>query len=538
MKFKKLTSSLLAAGMAASLLTGCGGFSGDNSSDQDVSNHGESEQKTSNGTNEQNSDQGSSLDASAAVINMDEDPYTVAIQVVIMPGSESSEEELTAREGAINAITAPAINCNVDIQEVTISDISTTTSLAIAGGEKADIIHVATVQKVSTMVGSDMLYDMNTDDLLQTRGQNLVELFGDALKAGAVDGQQLAVPAIVYPQTRYGIYYNKALADSYGITIPETITIDDLEEILYKVHEADPEIKPFYVGTGVNNYLQWLVGYEGFGSECAYGVVLDSSKDTTIENLYATDLFKDFCLRMYHWKQDGILSGDSTDNTAAQVYFSSGQLFCVVANIDYASQVNYGSSYSDMEVGYAYTTDPVVTNASVTEYMWGIASNSERPDKAMDFLNFMYGENGGEVGNILKYGLEGQDYEFKEGSDKVIVQNGNYSPMFYKGGNDAYMLIASPGEDDYLDKIQEERNAANVSPISYYTFNDSAFQTEASVINTAITEYLPRLQNGMAESEEQVIELIDELVTKLQTSAIDDVIAANQEQLNAFLDKQ
>ena len=43
-----------------------------------------------------------------------------------------------------------------------------------------------------------------------------------------------------------------------------------------------------------------------YGNEAAYGAVMDSSKDTVVENLYATEEYRDYVLRMYKWCQDGI----------------------------------------------------------------------------------------------------------------------------------------------------------------------------------------------------------------------------------------
>lgn len=69
-------------------------------------------------------------------------------------------------------------------------------------------------------------------------------------------------------------------------------------------------------------------------------------------------------------------------------------------------------------------------------------------------------------------------------------------------------------------------------------FDDTDFQTESSVIYSTILEYLPRLQCGMCESEEATLALIDEFNAKLEASGINDVIAANQEQLDAFMSAQ
>lgn len=520
---RKIVSGLLVTVMAASLLAGCGG--GDDKGGEDSASNG-------GGDNQTEQDGGSGEDASSG-INMDEEPYTVAIQVVTLPGTE--HEGIEEREAAINAITEPAINCKVDIQEVWISEIANTTSMAIAGGEKVDLVHVATVSPLSSMVGSDMLYDMNTDNLLQNRGPKLVELFDKTLESGNVNGRQLAVPAKTFSATAKGIGYNKTIADELGITIPEQITMEQLDEILHQVHEKNPDIMPFYSGNGENIYLYWMQAYESFGTNAAYGAVIDAASDPTVENFFASDMYKDFCLMMQKWTADGIQPGDPTDSNTAQDYFNAQKLFCAVININPEQRVMWSSQAAaqGFEVGYAEMVSPVQNNATVTEYMWGIASNSERPDKAMDFLNFLY--SNAEVANILQYGIEGANYTFAEGSDQVIETNGSYMPMFYYGGDSHDMLIKAPAGDDYIEQLEAMETSATVSPLCGYMFDDSSVQTESAVIGAAILEYIPRLANGMCASEEETLALLDEFNAKLEASGINDVIAENQKQLDEYL---
>lgn len=251
---KKVLSALLTAGMVVTMLAGCGnsGNSGNASVEQNRTASTESTASTE-----------------TAVINMDEDPYEVAIQIVVLPGTEvGNESEL---EDAINEITLPAINCTVDLQFVWISEIANTTSLAVAGNEKIDLIHVGTVQPLSSMVGSDILYDMNTDNLLQTHGQALVALFGDKIASGQVGGRQLAVPARQYTAVKKGFYYNKTIADKLGITVPESGTLDDFEKVLYEVKASGEDIMCHFVGGGDMNLMAWMQPYEAFGTEAAYG---------------------------------------------------------------------------------------------------------------------------------------------------------------------------------------------------------------------------------------------------------------------------
>ncbi|MCD8231554.1 MAG: ABC transporter substrate-binding protein [Clostridiales bacterium] len=368
---------------------------------------------------------------------------------------------------------------------------------------------------------------------MQNRGQALTELFADILEAGEVSGQQLAVPANVYTAASRGIYYNKTMADAAGVTLGETITMDELEEALIAIHEYDPSVYPYYEGDG-GLYMYWLYSYETFGTDSAYGIVWDANEDPTVENLFASDEFLDYCIRMQKWNELGLQPGDPTDTTTAQDYYNAQQLFCVVATINPAQDVSFASD--DFEVASASLVDAGISNTSVTEYMWGIAANSERPDKAMDLLNYLY-ENP-DVANILMYGLEGTNYEYQEGSDTVIKTNGTLDTTFLCVGNTEETLIESPAAEDYIEKWEELESTATVSPIIGYMFDDTDYQTESAVLASTINEYVPQLMCGMFDSEDAVREEVDEFVSALESAGINDVIAANQEQLDAYLAEQ
>ena len=523
MKSKRIVSLMLALGLMVGSLAACGG--------NDAGKSDNSAKSDSSAANTGAADTGdtAAADDSASEIDMTEDPYTVAIQVVTMPGVEMDDEE--ELENAINEITVPAINAKIDIQYVWISEVANTTSMAIASNEKIDLVHVATVSPLSSMVGSEMLYDMNEGNLLQTRGKDLVELFGDLISTGEVNGQQLAVPAQVFNSNAKGIYYNKTLTDEAGVTIPEKGTIDDLEKALYEFHEKNPDVMGWFAGNGTNIYLYWMMNYNGFGTSCSYGAVMDSENPTVV-NLFETDEFKDYCLRMYKWRQDGILQKDATDTNAAQTYIEAHSLLCTPSNINQQLKASYAASY-DFDMGWMQMGDYEISNSTVTEFMWGIAANSERPDKAMDMLNFLY--TNADVANLLLYGQEGKNFDFVDSSDKVIQTNGSHYIPFLCVGNTKDMYIQTPNTEDFIELRQAEEDQGKITDMTDYMFDDSEFQTESAVIISTINEYLPGLQNGMYGSEEETLAAIDEFNAKLASAGINDVIAANQEQLDAHI---
>ena len=516
MKTKRMSALLAALMLTATVVTACGG------SDNANTNAGSDNTPANEAANGEEAD--------AAVIDMNEEPYEVAIQIVDLPGKEVANEKDI--EAAINEITLPAINCTVDLQYVWISEIQNTTSLGVASNEKLDILHVATLNKLSALVGQDILYDMNEGNLLQTRGQQIIQTFGDYVKAGEVDGQQLAVPCGEYMAQAPAFFYNKTVTDTLGITVPESCTLDELTAFMEEVHAGNPDIMPAYVGQGSNNLMPWMMNLEGFGNNYSYGGIIDFANSTTVENIYTTDAFKEYCLRMYEWRQKGLLCKDSTDSNTSQDYFNAQQL---LINFDIytpgeAANVASSAAQSGFEVGYCTLDVPAVTNSTVAEYMWGIATNSERPDKAMDFLNFLY--SNADVANLIMYGIEGTDYTLE---NNIATRTGAYFPAFYKGGDPRMMHIPAPNDSTYIEQLEALESEAVKSPLIGYIFYDADYQTESAMINNVLGEYLPSLSNGMYNSEEEVLEAINALNADLVKAGIDGVIAGNQEQLNDWL---
>lgn len=501
---KKLLSLLLVGAMAASLLVGCGGDSKDSSKDY------------------------------SSEIDMEEDPYTVAIQVVVLPGTDYSAIE-SKMEDALSEIALKKVNAKVDVQFVSIAELNNKTQLAVAsdGEDKIDIVAASTVMKVETLVGKDILIDMNEGGLLEKRGAGLVSLFGDAIKVGSIEGKQLAVPANTYYALETGIYYNKTMADKYGITLPEKGTFAQLEEALYKLHAADSSVKCHYPGGGNLLYIPFFYGTENFGDNAKYGAIM-SVDSTEIVNLYETEEFKDYCLSMLKWKKDGlILQEDNSDETPSQTYIADGSLFYTPASLNPIQRADYigNGMASNIEIGFMVINDATITSSSVDEYMWGIASSCERPDKAMDVLNLLYSD--AEFANILKYGFEGENYE-KTG-DSTIAMNYSYFPMFYKGG-DVATMYNTIGED-FIPQMEALESSATKSAAYGYLFLDEDYQTEAAAVTSVIEKYLARLQTGLFADEAEMTAYLDEFNAELKKAGIENIIEGNQEQFDAFLGK-
>lgn len=495
---KKVISIFLASAMVAGMLTGC------------------SSKTTKVGT-EQSSSTGEGGE-----------PYTVAIQVVNITSDQTDVEKV---EKAINEITVPAINCKVDIQNTLIGDLATQTSMNVVSGEKMDIVCAGFTQKVTDIAGDGIL--MPLDDYLKY-APTLVDQVSDYMEVGKVDGVQYAIPSNGYAAVGKGFVYNKDMADKYGIVLKDGVTYDELSDAFEIL--AKDGVYGTSNGPGESFNAQFFYNLELYGTNGDYGMIFDPVNSTTIENVFASDMFKEYCKQMKAWVDKGYMPADAlTNTTSPQEYFAMQKLFGMTTNLSMSEYATWQSGMP-FNVDIVEVQEPVVTTNSIMQQMWGLASTCENPKKSMEFLNYMY-ENP-DVANLLQYGVEGQNYVKVNGTKKVITVDGSktgregYVSLFTHFGNPIDTLTAVPNTDSYGDDVIAFNERAKYSKALGYAFNISDFSSEAGAVSNIIAEYMPRLQTGQVDD---IDAYINKFVGELDNAGYNDIIAGNQAQLDAFL---
>lgn len=256
---RKVISLLLTAGLLGTMLTGCGGGSQGTAGDTGSSD--------ASGT-ESGADSGDAQEG---------DPYTVAIQIVNVTTDQTDIEMV---EEAINEITVPAINCKVDIQNIFIGDLPTTTSMNVVSGDKMDIVCVGRTQKIHDIADDGILLPL--DDYLQY-APAYVDLVKEYLEVGKVDGVQLTLPVHPYLARSSGFVYNKDMADEYGIELKDGATFDDLTAAFAILKEHGVYGTSFGEATNCQAPLYYNV--EVFGSNGEYGMIQDPVNSTMVETI-------------------------------------------------------------------------------------------------------------------------------------------------------------------------------------------------------------------------------------------------------------
>lgn len=463
-------------------------------------------------------------------INFDEVPYEVSIQFV---GLFEQNTNIANVEAALNAITLEKINCTVDIVPVFIGDLPSTVSLGVAGGEKLDIVTVGLTYALSTAVADETILPL--DELLAERGQGALEATAHVAEAQKINGQTYGLTGYTYAAMSGGFVYNKTMADQYGLNMHDGMTLDEFTAIAKTLKDNGVYLTTFGNSTELN-YKFWFGG-DHFGSNAPYGSIMDPTS-TTIINIFETQEIRDYFKTVKSWCDAGYLPEDQlTDTTRAQEHFQSGKIFG--NSTAYTANQLAAWASPNFETGIVSLGNVGISTTSVQEYMLAIAANCERPDKAMDLLNLIYTDP--EVANLLQYGVEGTDYVAVEGTENVITREGTpnadgngYSASFVHFGVAGDLKALAPLTDEFYTDAEALEKAAVKSACFGYTFDASEYSAEAGAISSVLQEKLPMLNSGTVADVDAALA---DLIAALEAAGMNDVIAGNQEQLNAYLGK-
>ena len=516
---KRVISMILTGVLAATVLAGCGN---------------KAEAPAQEGAKEETAEAAEgaeTAEAGAAEINFDEDPYEIAITII---GLNESNNDLEKVEEAVNAITLPKINATVDIQPLFIGDMGTTTTMGIAGGEKMDIVTVGLVYSLSNAVSDGVLLPL--DDLLAERGPAAAEVTERVAEAQKINGVTYALSGYPYSAMTGGFAYNKTMADELGIEMHDEMTWDELSAAGEKLKEKGVYLTKY--GNSAQLNLKFESAFDVFGSSGEYGVLMDPANSSTIENIFESELFEKYCERNKEWFDKGYLPADQmTDSTSVQQMFADQSVF--MTSTAYTPDQIAVWTNPNFETGLIKVADGLITTGGAVEMILGIAATSERPDKCMDLLNLIYED--GELATLLNYGVEGLDYVKVEGTEHVITAEGTtnadhsgYYTTFSHFGDPLKRVVVAPLTDAYYDELKAFNDEAKVSEAFGYSFNADQYPTEAAAISAVLQEKLPMLNAGQVSDVHAAVE---DLKAALDQAGMNDVIAGNQEQLDAYLGK-
>ncbi len=517
---------LVAVGMAATLIlamTGCGKNSTDTAGQSGSSAEGqeaESTKETADADNGENAN-GDYTKIVYSYWTMDRIP------------DEASRQSV---EEAINEITREKIGVEVELMPLAASEQAQKVSLAMASGEQLDIFN--TVGDLNTYIANNQVYDIT--DLVHEHAQGAVDQVSEEfLKTTMNDGKIYAIPADKGIALAANLYYRKDIAEELNLDMASVSQIEDLTPIYEKVAQTYPEMSALAGGAGglelIHTLKDFEVDYLTDSWAKPLGAVL-MGDSMTVENLYATEEFKGRVELMRDWYQKGYILKDSATTTAScQETVAAGKAFSFIGNQAGNYGVQEASSMCGYEMGYIRLSQPYLDTTSVNTVTWAISSQCKNPEKALEFLNLTYTDP--DVVNLIVFGLEGRDYVkvsdremvFPEGLDANTVP---YTAQFSCGvvGSQFKQLVHEGTPEDNNDLMYKENHESKISPAFGFTFDSTPVKAEYTAVTNVIDQYLPGLVWGSIEPDTE----LPKFLTALQEAGMDDIIAAKQEQLDAW----
>lgn len=449
---------------------------------------------------------------------------------VAFPLFNQPPKDMSLVQDEINKITQKKINVTVKFLPIGFGDWQQQTNLMFSSGEKLDLI--PTIWNYSNIVAKGQFIPL--DDLLQKHGQGIIQALDPAyLDAAKVNGVTYAVPTLRDMASSFGIAMRKDLIEKYKIDVSQIKRFEDIEAVLKTVKNGEPDISPLVTSVG-SSILNSYQPYDTLGD--LLGVLPDFDNDLKLVNLYESEEYaKQVHLVRKWYEEDLILKDAATNKTTQYDLIKSNKAFAYLLRVQ--PQTYEGETQNNGQPMEVVTfTEPVSTTSTITNVMWGIATNSKTPDKAMELLNLMYSDK--DIVNLLIWGIEGKHYVvksenligFPEGVD--AQSSGYFLNMGWMFGNQfiSYVWDGPNADPQIWEKMKAFNKGAIKSKALGFSFDSTPVKTEVANVGNVLSQYTLPLETGSVDPDK----ILPEFINKLKTAGIDKVIMEKQKQLDEW----
>ncbi|HHV11661.1 MAG TPA: ABC transporter substrate-binding protein [Clostridiales bacterium] len=516
-KLRKMCSILIMLSMVMTMFTACG-----------------KPTKRTSGTDAptDNSSAGTKVTGEA-----DEAPYEIVMPFVTVG---TTPADLGKVEAAISEYTMQEINCTVKFKPVSITELTTQYNLWTSSGEKVDLLFLF-FSDLGSYVNEGKIVKLA--ELMQYAPTISKESEESPFLSGGYYNNELYAIPVINPAQGEGkaMYARTDLLEEAGYEKKDLYTYEDLDTIFAKIHAAHPDMTVMArAGAITTTYASGFINYDNLGNgSAAAGVLMNVGSDNTkVVNLYETDEYKELLQWQRKWYQAGYISKDApTTSDNAGDWVKAGR--CAgfsIGDDTIGNQANIEAS-SGYDITQLNIKSTYVTTNTYNQLRWCITTMSERPDKAMQFLDLLY--NGEYLVNLIQNGIEGTHWvktddakiiDFPEGINGVNTPFSNPLGIY---GDKRNMSMFVPNTPDFY-PISEQYTADALTKQSAalgYAFVSDDYTTELAAISSVLSQYLTTLEYGTVDIDST----LPEFISALKNAGIDDVIAANQKQLDEWL---
>ncbi len=404
-------------------------------------------------------------------------------------------------------------------------------------GHRADLIF-SSVRDWYTWMTEQGLYEPLNEELVTADGQKLWGVYSEEVwKMAEREGEIYGVLPTSEPFSRYVIGCNKAMAEKYGIVLPEKYSFYDLEEIVGAMEEKGETFEG--VCPIVADYTT-LIAMEGYYNEAALGKGIYFKKNDSGSWMAVNPAEEEQLVALIKQVNKYIRKGwyGSVENNIVKQEESFIFYIALKKNaelVDNRITILMNSESGGMEF---VTHELIIGDVQYSPYSktdnWitGIASWSEYKDEAFKFLTLLHTEE--KLSNLMYFGIEGEDWRYDDENREVILlpSGRTWARGVYFTAFSNMNLIPSVylEPDDKITYIKEISAGHEEGPFMVHDVDISAHVDKMKVINSIYIEYIGELMSGgcgdldgtfakmKAELEAAGInEIVDDINRQMQT---------------------
>lgn len=527
--FKKVSALLIAIMMIISLAA-CSGSN--NGANKGTKNEGtKNEGKTS--TNQTSDNKGA-----------DTSKFVKISHVVLGDKPTNGQFEKVLAE--VNKIMKEKINAELEWKWVEWADWQTKYNLLLASGEPIDLINIGT-DWLDTWGNAQRGAFMNLDELLpEYAPQTWNSIPEEDWAESKYDGNIVLIPENDYTQwVNHGFFYRGDWAKEAGISEP----IKDWEGIgkyLQYVKDNKEGVVPWDAvastsiwGGYASSYTDELELPISTGYLPVYTTKSFDEKFTVVSPIFE-DTFLRFATQMKEWADKGYWREDvlnnKNDNRAA--------LRAGLSGMDQHHTQTFGGLRVTMDKDqpgselqmfpFARTGGKNLTELSITHGGTSVGAHSKNPERALMAYDLI--RNDKQIYQLISYGLEGVQYEIKDGKR---VQPAGYdevkdafSANFWGGRVDKFEIPSVTTWDQLDETLYAEYDKIKKPyPYGQFVFDKTPVEAELTAITQVTGELGPAITYGKSGDPAKAVE---QFRNKLKTAGYDKVLAELQRQMDAY----
>lgn len=435
--------------------------------------------------------------------------------------------DINAVQDEINKIAQERINTKVTFLPISIGAWGQQMNLMMSSGEKLDLVF-AFGAMYNGWASTGQLQPI--DVLMDKHGQQILDEVGrDNIKVAQVNGKIYGVPVTGPYATQSGIAMRKDMIEKYNIDVSTIKNIEDLEPIFQLIKQNEPGMTP--IASGLTSPLEFHRGFDRLGDRL--GVLPGYDNGLKVVNVFETQEYADNVELMHKWFKAGYINKDAatTQSTVQEMVRADKAFSYFMAykpDIPASESLTTGKELMVVPLGDAYTTtDDLMIG------LWGIAQQSEDPERAMMMLNLIYTDS--VVTNLLRWGIEGKHYvkvsdtqiDYPEGVDG---NNVGYKLTGFLSGNQLNTYVFKTDDPDLWEQTKAFNESAIKSKAFGFVFNPAPVQNELTALNNVIERYRKVLETGTVGPSGK----LEEFNKQLKAAGLDKVIGEKQKQLDEW----